>query len=480
MIRADALQIYVARDGSIVNFTIDSGGLICAFHAPSKTGGGVSVPDSAVFRIRGILGALIAEVVKTAQCRPEEVELKIAGSGVVADAIKKAAAEQKLRIKGEHLDPQNLVAYFYTDSARLRVLRHKEELKPAVKGVVAPPRKKRVLIVDDSAPVRKVLEHILGSDSDLEVVGAAASPKNVERMIEELKPDVITMDINMPEMDGLTLVQKILPKWPIPIVMISSITPEEGNMVLRALELGAVDYIEKPSFSQIDVVGPQIAERVKAAASVRVGKRAIASSRLDNSSNVDQSVIVAIGSSTGGTEALRHIFAQLPEHIPPILVVQHIPPVFSAAFARRLDELCPFEVKEAEDGDAVRPNRVLVAPGGKQMKITGRPGNYIVRINDDAPVNRHKPSVDYLFESVADCVGKNAIGVILTGMGADGAKQLLKMREAGAQTIGQDEQSCVVFGMPKEAIKAGAVECIASLEEIPSLLVRMLQKKGAA
>lgn len=340
--------------------------------------------------------------------------------------------------------------------------------------------KTKVLIVDDSPTIRKLLSKLFSESSDFEVVGATELPSQVEGLIQKNKPDVITMDVHMPEMDGVTLLKKLLPKYRIPTVMITSISKEEGNTIMTALENGAVDYIQKPSIQELPLVGPSILEKVKMASKVKVSavQAQAEISKLTtivrSKKAIDQKTIIAIGSSTGGTEALKEVLIRMPEHIPPILIVQHIPPVFSLAFANRLNEMCPFEVKEAQDGDEVIADRVLIAPGGKQMKVVNRSGKLIVQCTDDEPVNRHKPSVDYLFDSVAKVIGKNAIGVILTGMGADGAKGMLQMRSQGSKTIAQDEQSCVVFGMPKEAIKIGAAQEICNLVKIPDKLIEWL------
>ncbi|MBC7692119.1 MAG: chemotaxis response regulator protein-glutamate methylesterase [Methylotenera sp.] len=346
-------------------------------------------------------------------------------------------------------------------------------------------RPKKVLVVDDSKTIRELLTKILSSDPELQVVACAELPSQVEDLIRRHQPDVITLDIHMPEMDGVTLLRQYLPKYPVPTVMITSISMEESTQVLTALESGAVDYIQKPSFQELARVAPLIIEKVKTAAQVRLKTRAqllsSKSSTVRHASQMYQDgMIVAIGSSTGGTEALKVVLTQLPEKIPPILVVQHIPAVFSKAFADRLNQLCPFEVKEAQDGDEVLPNQVLIAPGGLQMSLIRSGPGLRVKIEDSAPVNRHKPSVDVLFDSVAELVGKRAVGVILTGMGADGSKGLLKMRNAGARTIAQDQESCVVFGMPAEAIKLGAACEVHSLNVISGAMLKFLRRQSAA
>ncbi|MGZ3769470.1 MAG: chemotaxis-specific protein-glutamate methyltransferase CheB [Bdellovibrio sp.] len=330
------------------------------------------------------------------------------------------------------------------------------------------PKKIKTLIVDDSATIRQVMQTLLSKDPSFEIIGLAEKPSEVEGLIKKQKPDLITLDIHMPEMDGLTLLKKIYPVYKIPTVMISSISASEGPIVLQSLENGAVDYIEKPSLSDLHVQAESIRERLKAAASANLMRPRKAGFKVSKSAellNLDSSLIV-IGSSTGGTEALKVVLESMPDQIPPILIVQHIPPLFSKTFADRLNQLLPFAVKEAQDNDEVKPNQVLVAPGGKQMKFVNQNGSWQVKITDDSPVNRHKPSVDYLFESVAQAKIKNVVAVILTGMGADGARGLKTLKDLGARTIAQDEQSSVVFGMPKEAIRMGAVEKICPLEKV--------------
>jgi len=341
--------------------------------------------------------------------------------------------------------------------------------------------KTRVLIVDDSKTICDLLTKILLRDPSLEVIGATSRPLEVLTLVGKLKPDVITMDIHMPEMDGCALVKKLMDLYPTPIVMITAVSIEEGPAVLTALENGAVDYVQKPSFQELEMSAANILEKVRGAARANILKFAKAASPQKLRSRrekIDFEKIIAIGASTGGTEALRSLLTQLPPSIPPILVVQHIPSVFSLAFARRLAGICPFEVKEAEDGDLIQRDRVLIAPGGLQMEVVSKSRQFHVSVKDSPAVNRHKPSVDVLFNSVAHLVRGQALGVILTGMGADGAEGLLKMRRAGAQTIAQSERSCVVFGMPKEAIQKGAAEAVVDLEMIPKQLLDWLKSSA--
>lgn len=342
------------------------------------------------------------------------------------------------------------------------------------------PSKFKVLIVDDSKTIRTILSKIFLSDPMFEVCAMAEKPSDVEALILKFKPDVITLDIHMPEMDGVTLLKTIIaPKYHIPTIMISSISMAEGPMVLDALENGAVDYIQKPEMSEIASVTPFILEKVRTAAMANVNKShnkektPVVQTR--EMCNLDS--LVVLGSSTGGTEAIREILTALPNKIPPILIVQHIPAVFSLAFAKRMNELCPFEVKEAENGDEVRQNRVLIAPGGFQMKMVQKNGKVLVEINDDAPVNRFKPSVDYMFMTVAKNIYTHTLAVILTGMGKDGAQGMLALRKLGVRTIAQNEETSVVFGMPKEAINVGGAEFIEPLGNIAERITLLTNQR---
>jgi two-component system chemotaxis response regulator CheB len=410
-----------------------------------------------------------------------ELEFKFVGSEKAAKSFASMLSKLGVFLKGSWGRPfQALEIHYHPDTNRLQVAEQAaaaESPRASAPARESAPKKVKVLIVDDSASIRKILATLFSTDPNIEVVGVAERPSQVEELITKVKPDVITLDIHMPEMTGVELLKRYLPRHSIPTVMISSISMEESPMVLEALENGAVDYIQKPAFQNLAAQSPFILEKVKAAAGARVKAATRQVSQAFREQKLRQDLILAIGSSTGGTEALREVLTQLPASIPPTLIVQHIPPVFSLAFANRMNELCPFEVKEAADGDEVRPGRVLIAPGGLQMRLVREGSGLKVRVEDTAPVNRHKPSVDVLFDSVAAEIGKKALGVILTGMGADGANGLLKMRQAGARTVAQDEESCVVFGMPREAIARGAAEEIKSLRDIPQLLVRWLQPK---
>jgi two-component system chemotaxis response regulator CheB len=340
----------------------------------------------------------------------------------------------------------------------------------------------KVLIVDDSALMRQLLTKILSSAPELTVVGTAADPFVAREKILALKPDVLTLDIEMPRMDGLTFLEKLMRGHPMPVVMISSLTDKGADTTLRALSLGAIDYVSKP---KLDVSNgtiehaEEIIAKVKAAArvSVRHASAAAAAPATSTGKTYHFSAthkIVAIGASTGGTEALKELLSPLPADFPGIVIVQHMPETFTRQFAERLDSLCKIRVKEAQDGDHILPGHALLAPGGHHMTVVRRGMEYAVHVYRGERVNRHLPSVDVLFSSCARSMGKNALGVLLTGMGADGAKGMLEMKQAGAFNIAQDESTCVVFGMPHEAILLNAVDQVLPLGHIQDALMQRL------
>lgn len=340
----------------------------------------------------------------------------------------------------------------------------------------------KVLIVDDSALMRQLLTQILGSDPELEVVGTAGDPFVARDKIKALNPDVLTLDIEMPRMDGLTFLEKLMRGHPMPVIMISSLTSKGADTTLRALGLGAIDYVSKP---KVDVSNgtieqaEEILAKVKAAARAKM-RRASASAQpvvpLPERSYQFSAThkIVAVGASTGGTEALKDLLSPLPADFPGIVIVQHMPEAFTHQFAERLDSLCRIRVKEAQDGDHILPGHALLAPGGHHMTVVRRGTEYTVHVYRGERVNRHIPSVDVLFSSCARNMGKNALGVLLTGMGADGARGMLEMKQAAAFNIAQDESTSVVFGMPREAILLNAVDQVLPLEQIPSALLKRL------
>lgn len=334
----------------------------------------------------------------------------------------------------------------------------------------------RVLVVDDSAVVRKVFSEELSRDPELEVVGTAPDPYVARDKIVQLKPDVITLDVEMPRMDGLSFLRKLMKHYPMPVIVVSSLTPRGGEMAMEALEIGAAEVMCKPGEAYtVGEMSRDLIEKIKAVAHMRFDQQprreekslppplpALFKTTLK---------IIAIGASTGGTEALKEVLMRYPVNAPATVVVQHMPEQFTRAFAERLNGLCAVEVKEGESGDTLRPGLVLIAPGNKHMVLQRSGAVYSVLIKDGPRVHHQRPAVDVLFRSVARHAGKNAVGVILTGMGADGAEGLLEMKQAGARTIGQDEASCVVYGMPKEAFNIGAVDRVATLSKITDEII---------
>lgn len=342
-------------------------------------------------------------------------------------------------------------------------------------------KKIRVLIVDDSAIVRKIFSQELSKIHDIEVAGTAPDPFIARDKILKLKPDVVTLDIEMPRMDGLTFLKKLMKYYPLPVVMVSSLTPKGGKMTLEAMDIGAVEVIGKPggSYTVGDMI-PQLAQKIRAASRARMIKKSsdkVSSSlkpeRMKALSKTSNKVI-AIGASTGGTEALKNVLCKMPPNSPGIVVVQHMPASFTTAFAQRLDGICQITVKEAQNQDSVNPGTALIAPGNFHMIFRRSGARYYVEIKDGPMIHHQRPAVDVLFKSTAQSAGSNSIGVILTGMGSDGAKGLLEMKRSGAKTIAQDEKSCVVFGMPNAAIKLGAVDKVVSLDKIAQEIVRMV------
>ncbi|MBN1828935.1 MAG: chemotaxis response regulator protein-glutamate methylesterase [Deltaproteobacteria bacterium] len=338
----------------------------------------------------------------------------------------------------------------------------------------------RVLVVDDSAIVRKIFTDELSRFGDIEIVGSAPDPFVARNKIIQLKPDVITLDIEMPRMDGITFLKKLMHYYPMPVIVVSALTQSGSAMALEALDIGAVDVIGKPGGSySVGDMSFQLAEKIRAASRVRTAKRIEETAdngqpeKIGALTQTSHKVIV-IGASTGGTEALKKVLSRMPVNSPGIAVVQHMPAKFTRSFAERLNEQCQIEVREARDNDSIVPGTALIAPGNFHMILRRSGSRYYVEVKDGPMVHHQRPAVDVLFKSAAKYSGANTVGVILTGMGADGAVGLLELKQAGAQTIAQDEESCVVFGMPKEAIKMGAVDKIVPLSRIPDEIVRMV------
>ncbi|MBU1172608.1 MAG: chemotaxis response regulator protein-glutamate methylesterase [Proteobacteria bacterium] len=345
-------------------------------------------------------------------------------------------------------------------------------------------REIRVLVVDDSAIVRKVFSEELSKEKDITVVGTAPDPYVARDKIVKLKPDVVTLDIEMPRMDGLTFLKKIMTYAPLPVIIVSSLSREGSKIALEALSLGALEVVSKPTASySVGDLSLQLADKIRAVSTITVSARnydhcePLVREKASLSSQALMATtrkIIAIGASTGGTEALREVLTRMPRNAPGILVVQHMPAKFTTSFAERLDSLCEMNVKEAVDGDTVVNGQVLIAPGNFHMLLKRSGARYYVSVKSGPMVHHQRPAVDVLFKSVAKYAGANALGIILTGMGSDGADGMLHMKQAGAKTIAQDEQSCVVFGMPKEAIKTGAVDKVVPLIKVAQTALNMI------
>jgi len=342
-------------------------------------------------------------------------------------------------------------------------------------------QKIKVFIVDDSAIVRKIFSEEISKESDMEVIGTAPDPFVARDKIVHHKPDVMTLDIEMPRMDGLTFLKKLMKHYPLPVLIVSSLTPKGSKMAMEALEYGAVDVLSKPGGSySVGDMSAQLKEKIRAAARANLNRVSAPTLGQEPTGTITKALtettqkLIAMGASTGGTEALKEVLVRMPQNSPGIVIVQHMPPLFTTAFAERLNRLCSVEVREAKDGDSVLNGQALIAPGNFHMLMRRSGSRYYVNIKDGPMVHHQRPAVDILFNSVAQYAGANAIGVILTGMGADGAQGMLRMKEGGAKTIAQDEASCVVFGMPKEAIKLGAVDRVVPLELIPQEIIHFI------
>jgi two-component system chemotaxis response regulator CheB len=358
-----------------------------------------------------------------------------------------------------------------------------------------PAAKTRVVVVDDSALVRSLLTEIINRQPDMECVGAASDPYVAREMIRSKNPDVITLDVEMPRMDGIDFLSKLMRLRPMPVVMVSTLTERGADVTLRALELGAVDFVAKPKIGIADglrLLAQDITEKVRIASKAHL-RRVVAAPAAAPASDdaarpsappsplgrMSTEKLIFIGASTGGTEATKEVLVNLPPDAPAVVITQHMPPGFTKSYAARLDGLCKIRVAEATDGERILPGHAYIAPGGFHLSVEKSGANYIARVQDGEPVNRHKPSVEVLFKSAARVVGPNAIALMLTGMGADGAKAMREMRDAGSYNYVQDEASCVVFGMPREAIVAGAAHEVLPLTQIaPKLIERLRSTAG--
>lgn len=348
----------------------------------------------------------------------------------------------------------------------------------------------KVLIVDDSALIRALLKEIIQQDPELQLVGQAPDAYVARDLIKQLNPDVITLDIEMPRMDGLTFLEKLMNARPTPVVMISSLTESGSEATFRAMELGAVDFVAKPKLGireGMEAYADDIRDKIKAASRARLHKPRAAVKPLGSSDKapregrspiIGTEKIIAIGASTGGTEAIKDVLIDLPADSPGIVITQHMPPGFTRTFAERLNRLSRLHVVEAKGGERILPGHAFVAPGDHHLLVERSGANYVTRLSDGPQVHRHRPAVDPMFESVAQCAGRNVIAALLTGMGKDGAIGLKAIRDAGGYTVAQDEASCVVYGMPREAVALGAAEEVLDLAQIAETLMQQVRKRG--
>jgi two-component system, chemotaxis family, protein-glutamate methylesterase/glutaminase len=354
-------------------------------------------------------------------------------------------------------------------------------------------QKIKVLVIDDSALIRSIMKEIINSQADMEVVAVAPDPLVARDLIKQTNPDMLTLDVEMPKMDGLDFLEKLMRLRPMPVLMVSSLTERGSEITMRALELGAVDFITKPKVgiqSGMLEYAELIAEKIRVVANARIVRRHVESARQDQQSsphaiampprgqyNSSEKLII-LGASTGGTEAIKSFLLQMPMDCPGILIAQHMPEGFTQSFAKRLNGLCKVVVKEAEDGERILPGHVFIAPGHSHLLLARSGANYVTKLDAGPPINRHRPSVDVLFRSAAENAGKNAVGVIMTGMGKDGALGMLEMKNAGAYNFAQDEASCVVYGMPREAVLQGGVDEVAPLDDLPGKILNYLVTHG--
>jgi two-component system chemotaxis response regulator CheB len=353
----------------------------------------------------------------------------------------------------------------------------------------------KVLICDDSALIRSVMTEIIKSQPDMEVVGVAPDPLVARDLIKQTNPDVLTLDVEMPKMDGLDFLERLMRLRPMPVVMVSSLTERGSEITLRALELGAVDFVTKPKISiqsGMREYADLISDKIRAASKARVRARTLPAAGAAGAAGeggtqlpqlrnplMSSEKLIIVGASTGGTEAIREFLVQMPSDCPGILITQHMPEGFTKSFAKRLDSLCKISVLEAQGNERVLPGHAYIAPGHSHLLLARSGANYMTKLDQGEPVNRHRPSVDVLFRSAAQNAGKNAVGVILTGMGKDGAVGMLEMKNAGAYNFAQDEASCVVFGMPREAIAVGAAHEVGALQALPGMVLGYLAQHGS-
>jgi two-component system chemotaxis response regulator CheB len=473
-------QFYMSSGDDVFKVRLDAGFYICGFDRAQRiafcywSAQKVSIASFA---------NLLMEKFPSLKFEHSQFEIKIVADE--SDGYELEKTFQKLNVKNIKLINRKNVGseiYFYARDGRLRAERVLTKTVVPAEPIATTP-KVRVLCIDDSPTIHRLLGHIFESAQDIEVVGTVLDPLLTEEAIIKHKPDILTVDIHMEGLNGVELLKKILPKYPIPSLLVTSLSINDGPLVIEGLQSGAVDHIQKPTVENIDQFAEEIIEKVRATASsrVRLPSKGNKSRRFEGA-RLDSRGLIAIGASTGGTEAIASLLADLPSQIPPIFVVQHIPEQFSKAFASRLNDMCAFDVMEARDGMRVQTGCVYIAPGGKHMKVRkNHLGQLSIEVSNGEPVNRHKPSVDVLFRSLVGIAPEgNAMALLLTGMGSDGAQGLLDLKDSGVLTIAQDAESCVVYGMPKVAKEIGAATEILPLAEMARAIVTYLKTSAAA
>lgn len=479
-----------ADSSKILRFEVNQEVLVCLCESLSESGHAWLVDtkhfDEAQFK------KSVQEILKS-RGQPDRIIAKIAGTAAGMDIVEKALKNFKIIVSSRaERGSKPLDVVFYTDTGRMRVAEIAESVelpkltsRPSLMNEIPPATKTRpvrVLVIDDSQTIRKVLRNVLNTNAGFEVVAELPNPTTALQLLKTIEVDVITLDINMPEMDGITFLETLKGKKHPPIVMISAVNREDANRALKCFELGAVGYIEKPSNLQDEAEGEKIRSIVRTAATS--SKQVLENLKsgpaiLDYVSNPKFRDLIVIGASTGGTQAITALIGPFPENSPPILVVQHIPAVFSAAFAERLNQQCNLTVKEATHLEVVKSRHVYIAPGGKQMKVISGVEGLQIEVTDDPPVNRHAPSVDYLFDSVVQLPRLYRVAAaLLTGMGADGARGMKSLKDKGIHTVAEAEETCVVFGMPREAIKLGGASEVAPLHKVGQKLFNVFRKLG--
>ncbi len=461
-----------AEQGEVLYLSVPLQGVLLAWIAgPENPLSKIAIADSSLLRKWIETPAEMRSWLQTARPCPS-AQVRVIGHAQEIDPLLRLLTEQELPLGDPiRLSTPGQSICFFPASGKIRI--------PI--GSRSSSKRKKVLVIDDSPTICKLLQKIINEDDALECVGLIQDPRVAVKEIQALRPDVITMDIHMPEITGIELVRQVMSQIPTPILLISSLSMSEGGEVLEGLALGAVDYIQKPMAADLAESMPAIREKIRAVANARLQLLQREAGKANpvprRKRSFDPASLIAIGASTGGTEAIRELLSSFPESIPPTLIVQHIPSVFSKAFADRLNAIFPFRVKEAVDSDRVLPNTVYIAPGGKQMRLLQKDQELLLKVDDSEPVNRHRPSVDALFHSIAALRLKKTVACILTGMGGDGARGMLALRELGADTIAQDEATSVVYGMPREAKRIGAAKCVLPLQKIGTAILDRVEIK---